>query len=93
MIRSFFDDETEKIFNREISRKFPFSIQKVALRKLLMIQAATNLQDLRVPPANRLEQLKGNRSGWYSIRINDQWRICFKWKEESAHNVKIIDYH
>ena len=93
MIRSFKSDETEKIFNREYSRRLPQDIQQIALRKLRMLNRATNLQDLRVPPANRLEKLKGKRVDQYSIRINDQWRICFEWREGDAHNVEIADYH
>jgi len=93
VIRSFKSDETEKIFNREYSRRLPQDIQQIALRKLRMLNRAINLQDLRVPPANRLEKLKGKRVGQYSIRINDQWRVCFEWREGDAHNVEIADYH
>ena len=93
MIRSFKSKETEKIFNRERSRKLPPNIQQVALRKLRMLNRAIDLQDLRVPPANRLEKLSGTRVGQYSIRVNDQWRICFEWKDGSADNVEIVDYH
>ena len=93
MIRSFKSDETGKIFNREYSRRLPQDIQQIALRKLRMLNRAINLQDLRVPPANRLEKLKGKRVGQYSIRINDQWRVCFEWREGDAHNVEIADYH
>jgi len=93
MIRSFSDDETEKIFNRERSRRLPPDIQQTALRKLRMLNRAQSLQDLRVPPANRLEQLSGQRAGQYSIRINDQWRICFEWEDGDASNVEIVDYH
>lgn len=93
MIEGFGCRETEKIFKRMRSRKFPESIQKVAYRKLLMINAAININDLRVPPANHLESLKGDLKGLYSIRINDQWRICFEWKARKANKVKIIDYH
>jgi len=93
MIRSFKSKETEKVFNRERSRKLPSDIQQVALRKLRMLNRATNLHDLRVPPANRLEKLSGGRAGQYSIRINDQWRICFEWNDGSADNVEIVDYH
>ena len=84
MIRSFKSKETERIFNRERSRKLPADIQQVALRKLRMLNRAVTLQDLRVPPANRLEKLSGNRASQYSIRINDQWRICFEWKDGSV---------
>ncbi|HRO24270.1 MAG TPA: type II toxin-antitoxin system RelE/ParE family toxin [Promineifilum sp.] len=93
MIRSFRDKETERIFKRQLSRKLPSDIQQVALRKLRMLNRAQSLQDLRVPPANRLEKLSGNRSGQYSIRINDQWRICFAWRDEDAYEVEIVDYH
>jgi len=93
VIRSFKCTETEKIFNRVFSRKFPNNIQRVALRKLRMLNRAISLQDLSVPPGNRLEELKGNRKGQHSIRINDQWRICFIWKDHDSHNVEIVDYH
>ena len=93
MIRSFRDRETEKIFRRERSRKLPPSIHQVALRKLRMLNNAARLDDLRVPPANRLEKLSGDRIGQYSIRINEQWRICFEWREPDAYQVEIIDYH
>ena len=93
MIRSFKSKETEKIFNRERSQKLPSDIQQVALRKLRMLNRAVTLQDLRVPPANRLEKLSGDRTGQYSIRINDQWRICFEWVDGDAQNVEIVDYH
>jgi proteic killer suppression protein len=93
MIRSFKSKETEKIFNRERSHKLPSDIQQVALRKLRMLNRAVSLQDLRVPPANRLEKLTGDRMGQHSIRINDQWRICFERIDGDAHNVEIVDYH
>lgn len=93
MIRSFKCKETEKIFSRTFSRKFPNDIQRVALRKLRMLNHAVSLQDLKVPPGNRLEELKGNRKGQHSIRINDQWRICFNWKKNDSYNVEIVDYH
>ena len=93
MIRNFKDKETQKIFERQRSRKLPSEIQQVALRKLRMLNRAETLQDLRVPPANRLERLMGNRDGQYRIRINDQWRICFEWQEGDALNVEIVDYH
>jgi len=93
MIRSFKSKETERIFSRERSRKLPSDIQQVALRKLRMLNRVVNLHDLRVPPANRLEKLSGSRAGQYSIRINDQWRVCFEWKDGSADNVEIVDYH
>lgn len=93
MIKSFKCKHTESIFNGAYSRKFPRDIQRIAARKLEMLQAASEINSLRVPPANRLEKLKGNRSGQYSIRINDQWRICFAWKRGDAFDVEIIDYH
>jgi proteic killer suppression protein len=93
VIRNFKDKETQKIFERQRSRKLPSDIQQVALRKLRMLNRAETLQDLRVPPANRLERLVGNRNGQHSIRINDQWRICFEWQEGDALNVEIVDYH
>ncbi len=93
MIKTFKDAETEKIYQRERSRKLPSDIQQVALRKLRMINTAINLNDLRVPPANRLEKLGGDRAGQHSIRINDQWRICFEWRGSDAFNVEITDYH
>ncbi|HKY99881.1 MAG TPA: type II toxin-antitoxin system RelE/ParE family toxin [Rhabdochlamydiaceae bacterium] len=93
MIKSFKDAETQKIYQREHSRKLPADIQQVALRKLRMINNAINLIDLRVPPANRLEKLSGGRAGQHSIRINNQWRICFEWKGSDAFNVEITDYH
>lgn len=93
MIRSFRDKETEKVFLRERSRRFPPDVQRIPLRKLLMLDAAQSLQDLRVPPGNRLEKLAGEREGQYSIRINDRWRICFRWQEGNAHDVEITDYH
>jgi len=93
MIRTFRDKETEKIFKRNISRKLPSDIQQIALRKLRMLNRAINLNDLRVPPANKLEKLKGNRKGQHSIRINGQWRICFEWHKSDAFKVEIVDYH
>jgi proteic killer suppression protein len=93
VIKSFKNKETEKIYNREGSDKLPRDIQQVALRKLRMINNAKNPIDLRIPPANRLEKLRGDREGQYSIRINDQWRICFMWHEGDAHEVEITDYH
>jgi len=93
VIKTFNCKETENIFNRNFSKKFAQNIQRVALRKLRMINRAEILNDLKVPPANRLEALRGKRKGQYSIRINDQWRICFKWKEGEVHNVEIVDYH
>jgi proteic killer suppression protein len=93
VIKSIKDAETRLIFQREISRKFPPGIQQVALRKLRMLNNAASLNDLRIPPANRLEKLTGNRAGQYSIRINDQWRICFEWRDGDAYLVEIVDYH
>jgi proteic killer suppression protein len=85
--------ETEGIWSGQRSRKLPSDIQAVALRKLRLIHQARTTDDLRVPPGNRLEALKGDRRGQYSIRMNDQWRICFSWQEGAAHNVEILDYH
>lgn len=93
MIKSFKSAETQKIFARQRSRKLPPDIQQTALRKLRMLNNATSLNDLRVPPANRLEKLSGDRAGQYSIRINDRWRICFEWHDGDAYNVEIADYH
>jgi len=93
VLRSFGDKETEKIWQGDRSKRLPGNIQQVARRKLRMLNNARNLQDLRVPPANRLEALRGKRAGQHSIRINDQWRICFKWKDGDASNVSILDYH
>ena len=93
MIKSFASKETEKLFKREFSRKLPQSIQRVARRKLEMLDAAEALQDLRLPPSNRLEKLSGVRQGQHSIRINDRWRICFQWRQGDAYNVEIVDYH
>ena len=93
MIRSFRDKETEKVFNLQVSRRLPHDIQQVAVRKLRMLNNARSLQDLRVPLANRLEKLSGDRTGQYSIRINDQWRICFEWREKDIYEVEITDYH
>lgn len=93
MIQTFKCKETEKIFRREVSLKLPSSIQKTALRKLTYLDSAQELRDLQVPPGNRLEALKGDRQGEYSIRINDQWRICFQWQDGNALSVEIVDYH
>jgi proteic killer suppression protein len=93
MIRSFKDKETEKIWNQTRSPKFSYEVQRLALRKLFMIHHSQTLNDLQTPPANRLKKLKGGREGQYSIRINDQYRICFVWKNDDAHDVEIIDYH
>ncbi len=93
MIESFASEETEKIFRGQVSRKFPKDIQRTARRKLIYLDDAENLQDLLAPPGNRLEKLKGDRAGQHSIRINDQWRICFKWSSNKAKDVEIVDYH
>ncbi len=93
MIRSFRDRDTQRLFRREPVRKWAEALQRIGLRKLLMLDAATRLADLRVPPANRLEKLAGRRAGQYSIRINDQWRVCFRWAEGDAYDVEIVDYH
>jgi proteic killer suppression protein len=93
MIESFADQETEKIFRGQVSRKLPTTIQRTARRKLLYLEDADDLRDLRSPPGNRLEQLQGDRAGQYSIRINDQWRICFTWQDNKARQVRIEDYH
>ena len=93
MIKTFNNDETQKIYQRQRSRKLPSDIQQVALRKLRMINNAVTINDLRVPPANRLEKLSGNRVGQWRIRINDQWRVCFRWKDSDAYDVEIADYH
>ena len=93
MIQNFKDKEAQKVFERKHSRKLPLDIQQVALRKLRMLNRAESLQDLRVPPANRLERLVGDREGQYSIRVNDQWQICFVWQNGDALDVEIVDYH
>ncbi len=93
MIRSFADKETERIWHGDVSRRLPNQIQAVARRKLRMLGAAQRLDDLRIPPANRLEALKGKRAGQHSIRINDQWRICFVWRYGQCAEVEIVDYH
>ena len=94
MIRSFRSRETERLFQGISSRRLPEGIQRVAARKLEMLEAASQLNSLRIPPSNRLEKLKGDRAGQYSIRINDQWRICFAWRNNGdAFNVEIVDYH
>ncbi|WP_294160751.1 type II toxin-antitoxin system RelE/ParE family toxin [uncultured Selenomonas sp.] len=93
MIKSFADKETEKVYHQEFSKKLPQSIQRIALRKLMMIEAASRLEDLRVPPKNHLEALAGDRKGQHSIRINAQYRICFVWSGHDAEAVGIVDYH
>jgi proteic killer suppression protein len=93
MIISFGNKETEKIWNGLVSKKLPMEIQEIARRKLRMINNSIDINDLRIPPANNLEKLKGNWKDYYSIRINNQWRIIFKWKTGNASEVEIIDYH
>jgi proteic killer suppression protein len=93
VIESFASDETRKIFLGSVSSKLPKEIQRTARRKLIYLDDAEDLQDLLAPPGNRLEKLKGTRSGQYSIRINDQWRICFESVDNKARNVEIVDYH
>lgn len=92
MIRSFRDKRTERIFRRERVKRLALNVQRAALRKLVIIDAAETLDDLHVPPGNRLEQLKGDRKGQYSIRVNDQWRICFEWSSGDAYEVELTDY-
>ena len=93
VILSFACAETERVFRAELSRRFPPTIQRSARRKLLALHAATELRHMAVPPGNRLEALKGGRKGQHSIRVNDQWRICFRWREGNADEVEIVDYH
>ncbi len=93
MIQSFRDKETAKVWNREYSKKLPGDIQERALMKLQQLHAASDLKDLSIPASNQLEPLKGDRKGEYSVRINKQWRICFKWKDGHAFEVEIADYH
>jgi toxin HigB-1 len=93
MIRSFRDKETERLWQGRKSRKFPGDLQDRALRKLRQLDASLTLEDLRNPPGNHLEALRVDRAGQWSIRINDQWRICFRWSEGEAHDVEIVDYH
>jgi len=93
VIKTFKSDETQKIYQRQHSRKLPSDIQQIALRKLRMINNSASINDLRVPPANHLEKLSGNRAGQWSIRINDQWRVCFRWEGSDAYDVEIADYH
>jgi proteic killer suppression protein len=93
MIRSFKDKEAEKVFRGQFSRKIPQDIQRIAARKLEQLNAATVLDTLRVPPGNRLEALKRDRQGQHSIRVNDQWRVCFVWRDDNAFDVEIVDYH
>ncbi len=93
MIKSFRDKETKLLFSRQFSRRFPQNLHRAAWRKLAILDAAEQLDDLRIPPGNRLEKLSGDRNGEYSIRINDQWRICFRWDKGDAYDVEIADYH
>lgn len=93
MIRHFKCKGTKLIFNGRFSKKLPQNIQRIAERKLIMLHRAASIDDLRVPPANRLEMLSGKRDGQHSIRINDQWRICFEWREDGVYVVEIVDYH
>ncbi len=93
MIKEFGEKESEKIWNGVVSKKIPIEIQNVARRKLRMINNSNDINDLRIPPANRLEKLKGNLSNYYSIRINNQWRIIFIWENNDAYDIKIVDYH
>ncbi len=93
MILSFACAETERLFRAEMTRRFPPALQRSARRKLLALHAATEVRQLAVPPGNRLEARKGDRKGQYSIRVNDRWRICFRWESANAHDVEIVDYH
>ena len=93
MIKSFKDRDAERLFHRRPVRRLGTDVQRTALRKLRMLDAATTLDDLRIPPANRLEKLKGDRAGQHSIRVNRRWRICFRWRSSDAHDVEIVDYH
>jgi len=93
VIKSFRDANTERIFNREFVKRYPREIQQRAFMRLNAIDAAVRLEDLRLPPSSRLEALKGDRKGEHSVRINDQWRICFLWRDGHAERVEIVDYH
>jgi toxin HigB-1 len=93
VIRSFANRDTERLFRREPVRRIPADLRRIMLRKLVVVDAADSLEDLRSPPGNRLEKLRGDREGQHSIRINDQWRICFIWTDGGAHHVEIVDYH
>lgn len=93
MIRGFACKETKKIYDEKFSRKLPGNIQRGIGKKLALLDAAVELDDLKVPPGNQLEPLKGDRRGWHSIRINDQWRICFRWTKEGPAEVEVVDYH
>ena len=93
MVRSFANSQTERLFQRQPVRRLSAAVQRIALRKLFYLDAAEQLADLRLPPGNQLEKLRGNRAGQYSIRINDQWLICYRWRDGDAHDVEITDYH
>jgi toxin HigB-1 len=93
MIKTFQNKQTEKVFLRETVPQLSQDVYRLSLRKLLLLDAAEKLEDLRVPPGNKLEKLVGDRRGQYSIRINDQWRLCFQWEEGDAYEVEIVDYH
>lgn len=93
MIKSFADPDTERLFARERVRRYPAELQKIMLRKLLVVDAAEQVQDLRAPSGNRLEKRSGHRAGQHSIRVNDQWRICFRWHDGNAYDVELVDYH
>jgi toxin HigB-1 len=93
VIRSFRDRDAERLFERQRIKRLGPEVQRVALRKLRMLDAAVGLEDLRVPPGNRLERLRGDRAGQHSIRVNDRWRICFHWRSGDAYDVEIVDYH
>ena len=93
MIRRFADKDTQRVFDRERVRRWSAELQRLSLRKLLILDAAEELADLRIPLGNRLEKLSGDRAGQYSIRINDQWRVCFRWSDGDADDVEIVDYH
>jgi proteic killer suppression protein len=93
MIKTFQCRDTERVFNFELARRWDLAVRKAALRKLKWLDAAVELNDLRIPPANRLEKLKGEREGQYSIRVNDQYRLCFVWRDGHAYHVELVDYH
>jgi proteic killer suppression protein len=93
VIKSFGNKETERVYRRDYVKKLPAEIQQASLRKLRMLNNTKSMQDLRSPPGNRLEKLKGDREGQYSIRVNEQWRVCFEWKDNDAYEVEITEYH
>lgn len=93
MIRDFRDSQTQRLFRREFVRALPSDVQRTALRKLAQLDAAVALNDLRLPPGNHLEALQGDRNGQHSIRVNDQWRLCFVWRDDGAQSVELVDYH